>query len=60
MQKYNVRVCYEGGINVCVEAEDENEATKKALMEVDDIPENEFLLALEPQVCDIDVELVKN
>ena len=60
MKKYNVRVYYEGGVNVYVEAENENEATKKALMEVGDIPDNEFLWALEPQVCDIDTELVKD
>jgi hypothetical protein len=60
MQKYNVIVSYEGSINAHVEAENENEATKKALMEIGDIPENEFLWALEPQVCDIDVELVEN
>jgi hypothetical protein len=59
-RKYNVIVCYEGGINVCVKAKNENEASKKALMEVGVIPENEFLWALEPQVCEIDVELAKD
>jgi hypothetical protein len=60
MQKYNVRVYYEGGVNVCVKAENEIEAWNKALMKVGDMPDNEFLWALEPQVCDIDVELVKD
>lgn len=60
MQNYNVIVCYEGAIDVCVEAENENEATKKALREIDNIPENEFLWALEPQVGEIDVQSVKD
>ena len=60
MQKYNVRVCYEGGIDVCVEAKNEDEATEKALKEIDDMPENEFLRVLEPQVAETDVELVED
>jgi len=60
MQKYNIIVCYEGAINVDVEAENEDEATKKALKEIDAMPENEFLWALEPQVAETDVELVED
>jgi hypothetical protein len=56
MQKYNVIVCYEGAVNVCVKAKNEDEATEKALREIDDMHENEFLIALEPQVGNIDVE----
>jgi len=60
MQNYNVIVCYEGAIDVYVEAKNENEATKKALKEVDNMSENEFLWALEPQVDEIDVQSVKD
>lgn len=60
MQKYNITVCYEGAVNVCVKAKNEDEATKKALEEIDDMPENEFLRALEPQVAETDVELVED
>lgn len=60
MQKYNIIVCYEGAINVYVKGKNENEATKKALMEIDDMPDNEFLMALEPQLGEIDVQSVKH
>jgi len=60
MQNYNVIVCYEGAVNVHVKAKNENEATKKAVKEIDNMPENEFLWALEPQVGEIDIELVKD
>ena len=60
MQKYNVIVCYEGAINIYVKGKNENEATKKALMEIDDMPDNKFLMALEPQIDEIDVQSAKD
>ena len=52
MQKYNVIVCYEGSVNVCVKAKNADEATEKALKKIDNMPENEFLRSLELQVAE--------